>query len=160
MKYITALLFPLFLLASPAKEWKMLSDHQKSEIIADYHYGKEFDVGYSLAAINWQESAGCRYQIGELTGDYGCYHINLKYHLLRNALEDNIYNRSAEATKLVVDRTYSRTIAVEQILFWNKVARGSWYTTWGHYNAGYVPNLTYARSVANKVKFLKTILEN
>lgn len=156
---LSILLLPLLLLASPAKEWKALSDTQKSEIIADYNYGKTFDVGYSLAAINWQESSGCKYQIGELTGDYGCYHINLKYHLLRNTLDDNQYNRSAEATKLVVDRAYSRSIAIEQILFWNKVARGKWFVTWGMYNAGYAPNLTYARNVANKVMFLKTILD-
>jgi hypothetical protein len=144
--------------ASPKSEWNGLSDTQKRIITEDYHYGKQFNAGYTLAAINWHESQGCKYQIGELTGDFGCYQMNLKYFLIRNEVDNNYYNRNMYATKFIADRLWARQLALNEIIYWNKQAK-SWYKTWAMYNGGFNPQYDYADEILAKVLFLKTIME-
>jgi hypothetical protein len=126
--------------------------------VQDYHYGKQYGVGWTLASVNWTESDGCRYQVGK--GDYGCYQQNIKYFLSDYKIKDTHYNRSKYATKLIVNRPWARDVAIKKILSL-KVKYGSWDKAIGAYN-GTINFKTkkYQQEIYKRMRFLKTIIKD
>ncbi|MGD8305015.1 MAG: hypothetical protein PVF17_00040 [Ignavibacteria bacterium] len=157
MKYFI-LLIPFLLSAmSVEKEWSLLSKSQQKAIIEDYHYGKQYDVGLTLASINWAESTGCKFQIHN--NQYGCYHQHIKYFLSDYEIPDTKYNRSLYATKLVVNKEWSRDVAIKKILtLYNRYK--SWDKAIGAYNG--TSNFTthgYQKRIYRYMRFLKRYIK-
>ena len=134
-----------------------MTEAQRSAILSDYYYGKKYNVGWTLASINWAESSGCKYQIYKQ--QYGCYHQHIIYYLLDYSLKDNRYTKSYYATKLVTDKEFARLTAVNKLLKL-KMQYRTWHRTIGAYNG--TSNLTtnkYQRRIYKYMRFLKKIIK-
>lgn len=145
MKYITVLLFPLFLMAD--QYWCV----RKA-----FEFGKQYDLGHTLAGIVWQESK-CKYRMNVDSGDYGITHVNIHSLLRRLGKPNNHYTRSEYASHLVANDIFAMQTAVAELLYW-KLDRNrvGWEHMVNSYNEGNnVEHGVYASKVRKAIQFLK-----
>lgn len=164
--------FSVFLLASLALEgnpsdWEYhaLTPRQKHILFQAYTYGKEHDLGYSLAAIAWQESFVGHdiVPINLQDPSAGLWHKNV-YMAIRetrdvpvNGLQVNLM-----AKRLIDDTGFAASLAISDLKRWKMLRNGDWMDTWASYNAGNFyeskQGRRYAREISRKVRILKRTL--
>jgi len=137
------------------KSWTNMSKVQRDSIRKSYTSGLDYSLGYTLAAINWQESVGGVYQISMDGNDYGIYHINIHWYLKAVHKKDTMWNRSKYATVLLTKPKYSE-IYVISVLQNHLLSNGNnFYRTWWRYNGA----KKYADAIRKKVIFLQKIIK-
>ncbi|RMF06567.1 MAG: hypothetical protein D6762_09205 [Candidatus Neomarinimicrobiota bacterium] len=166
------LLIPLFLTSvisvtgTPVDEqFSRLTDEQKQILIRAYELGAPYDLGYTLAAIAWQESfVGDRIvPINLQDPSAGLWHKNI-YNALaehpetpQNGLQVNMM-----AQKLIHDMEFAASLAISDLEHWKIRRNGNWMDIWASYNAGRYYKSSqaraYARSIYRKIQALEKAL--
>lgn len=129
---------------------------QAEALIAAWRAGDRYGLGYTLAAIVWQESSGCLH----LTGDGGLAHGCAQVHL---ATARYIAGTQVSAWMLAHDRGLNLRIAARFLA--QCVRRYGWRGGIGCYHVGLpraqamgrraVSGLAYVRAVESKVRALR-----
>jgi hypothetical protein len=144
------------------EEWKALTSHQQESIRASYEYGVPFDLGWTLAAIEWQESAGGKYLVNLQDPSAGAHHININTYMSRHRdeIEDTPFNRNVVAQWLIDSHILSCREAITELTYWkNERHNGSWSKTVRSYRAGNrwesPAGWQYYKSITARINFLK-----
>lgn len=148
-----------------------LTPLQKIVVVKAYQDGSRYDLGYTLAAIAWEESVLGKYKINlqdgrryRFNGSYGVYHNLLKTVCDRKHIR-TYHGANKVAQKLTSDINYASNEAITELLFWNKYwgdkgVKRKWSHIIASYNAGYKSiNSTLGRRyrdrILDKIKVLK-----
>lgn len=147
------------------EQFSRLTQEQKSILVQAYQLGAPYDLGYTLAAIAWQESfVGDRIvPINLQDPSAGLWHKNI-YNALaehpetpQNGLQINMM-----AQKLINDMEFAASIAIADLEHWKVRRNGDWEDIWASYNAGKYyrseQGRNYARAIHQKVRALTRIL--
>jgi len=160
----TFLLFMLLFGLLGAQDYqKDLSLQQKALMQKAYRYGVEFSLGYSMAAIMWQESFVGKqivpFNVDDPGGGY--WHKQLNYLLMEEKRPVNSLNRNMALERLITNMDYAAAIAIRDLENWiNEFGAHGWLRVWAAYNGGYSNSLAsqqYAKEVSAKVNHLMKI---
>lgn len=132
-KYIIAIL--LFLPMTAQANQCRLTDAQRSVLEFSYSYGKEFDYGYTLAAIALKESNLGEWPINLQDPSAGFYHVTTIKVINLLGWSNTSFNHNRAASKLVYDHHLSAHLAIEELLYWRN-RLGAWEASVRAYNAG------------------------
>lgn len=151
-------------IAAPAwagvdQELHRMTDAQHQLLMRAITYGAPYDLGYTLAAIAWQESHVGTVPVNIADPSFGPFHGKMDTVMKRVSVTDTAYNRNVIAAKLLNDFDFAAGMAVKELLFWKKVHHGNWRKMVRSYNAGYnyrsATAARYAQHIANKVNAIK-----
>lgn len=163
-KIILSLVMLFFLLplahAGTCEARSELSVKQMRTVERAYQAGLPHNLGYSLAAIVWQESSAGLFLINSSEGSYGPFQINLKTALAR--VDGKNWSKPKKdwlATNLL-RFDFSVYFAIEELKYWQSVhGNNNWRKVWASYNGGWryhkpAPQ-SYAQSIATKIQKLQ-----
>jgi len=136
------------------KELQNLSYKQKQVLIKTLYKGKEFNYGWTLAAIAWQESKFGKYLINLQDPSCGVFHVMPKY------ISDNKWKQSRICERLIKDFDFSFSQALAKLKYWENYHKSKkHYPVWKHtimsYNGGFKGNDKYYKTIVLKIKALK-----
>lgn len=133
-----------------------------------YDYAKGVDLGYTLAAIGWQESsAGVNMKGAWIkpkgTPDYyewrayGTFHNLLKTVMVREECDDYSTCGVFIRDRLLYDFNFAASHAMKELKYWMDVRGGDWSKAVASYYAGWKYKLGdfYYKDIADKIKYLK-----
>lgn len=137
-----------------------LTLQQKALLKKAHAYGEEFDLGYSMAAIMWQESfVGKKivpFNIDDPSGGY--WHKHIDYLLREENKRINSITRNFALLELIQNMDYAAAIAICDIEMWYvEFGEQGWLRVWAAYNGGYSnskASQTYAQEVKEKINIL------
>lgn len=147
-----------------------LNSAQKRVLLKSFSYGAEFDFGYTLAAIAWQESCAGAYRVNFQDPSAGIYHayipsvLNRHPYLKKNGLTSNMLGE-----RLIRDDEFAASEAIRELLYWRGVHNNNWKSIVKSYNKGFswqnsksanTQAIKYYNSIANKVSKLKPFIES
>ncbi|RDU68823.1 hypothetical protein CQA62_05400 [Helicobacter cholecystus] len=134
-----------------------------------YHYGKNHDLGYTMAAIAWKESCAGLYRINFDDPSAGIYHAYLPNVIKRHYKKQNTsFRRNMVAERLIRDLEFASQIALEELLYWKKIRKNNWKAMIKSYNKGFSweKNRTrnqmaqnYYEDIAKKIEILQNYFE-
>ena len=130
--------------------WSHLSTQERMCIFNSYRAGLKYDIGLTLAAINWQESVGGRYRISIDGNDVGIYHVNLYWYFKEFNIENTMWNRSKYATILITKPKIEEAYVITKLINL-KLIHKHWIDVWTAYNG----SKEYSIKILNKVRFLR-----
>lgn len=114
------------------------SQSQKEIIAYAYNYGKPYNMGYTLAAIAWHESCAGEYRMNFADPSAGIYHALIPGVIRRyQMLKDTGFNRNVIGELLVRDDEFASKVAIDELLYWDKVRNGDWKNIVKSYNKGF-----------------------
>jgi len=156
---------------SVEQEYNQMSNEQKQILIESYEFGKAFNLGYSLAAIAWQESSCGKYMINLQDPSAGVYHNNIVSVLNRHGIKDTKWNRNKMAQKLIDNIEFGAAEALAELEFWQTIhGENNWLLIWQSYNGGfaymnnfnksYKSSYEYSIKIQEKISFLKIMKIN
>ncbi len=141
------------------------SESQKNVILQAYLAGLRYGFGFTLAAIAWQESCAGEYRVNFQDPSAGLFHAYIPSVFKRHPeLKENGFTHNMVGHRLVTDDDFAVQIAIEELLFWNKVHEGNWKNIVKSYNRGYswqtskradASATEYYENVAQKVREIK-----
>lgn len=141
------------------------SNAQKEIIAYAYNYGKQYSLGYTLAAIAWHESCAGEYRMNFADPSAGIYHALIPGVIRRyKMLKDTGFNRNVIGELLIRDDEFASKVAIDELLYWDKVRDGNWKDIVKSYNKGFSweksPRMnTLAENYYKSIKEKKEILE-
>lgn len=141
------------------------SNEQKEIIAYAYNYGKKYGLGYTLAAIAWHESCAGEYRMNFSDPSAGIYHALIPGVLRRyQMLKDNSFNRNVIGELLVRDDEFASKVAIDELLYWDKVRNGNWKDMIKSYNKGFSwekseKSNKFAENYYENVRLKREILE-
>ncbi len=142
------------------------TNDQKEIIAYAYNYGKKYGLGYTLAAIAWHESCAGEYRMNFADPSAGLYHALIPGVLRRyQMLKDNGFNRNVIGEMLVRDDEFASKVAIDELLYWDKVRNGNWKDMIKSYNKGFSWEKSasankFAENYYNNVRQKREILED
>ncbi|RAX54611.1 hypothetical protein CCY99_02275 [Helicobacter sp. 16-1353] len=163
------LLFSIALFATPINKCVSVDEFSQSqkEIIAyAYNYGKQYDLGFTLAAIAWHESCAGEYRMNFADPSAGIYHALIPGVIRRyKMLKDTGFNRNVIGELLVRDDEFASKVAIDELMYWDKVRDGNWKNIVKSYNKGFSweksPRMNeLAENYYRSIKEKKDILES
>lgn len=158
----------LSLEANPSeRDFYRLTPEQKRILQLAYDYGRAYNLGYSMAAIAWQESFVGReiVPINLQDPSAGLWHKNI-YTALEESpdIPKNGLQLNMIADRLIEDVEFAASLAIADLQHWKVVRDGNWMDVWASYNAGkYYESehgRNYARSINKKINVLKRYLSS
>jgi hypothetical protein len=147
------------------KEYRSFTDEQKESLRASYEFGYPADLGYTLAAIEWQESVAGKYKINLQDPSAGAHGISIMTYMSRHKDEitNTPFNRNRVAQMLIDSHTLSCREALDELLDWQRVHNNNWSKIVRSYNAGYSWNgpqaQKYLTAIRAKIKVLKIYVQ-
>jgi len=156
-------------LEEEAREFAKFSNKQKQVLKRAYEIGLPFNMGYTLAAIAWQESMAGKYLINLQDPSAGVFHNNLNSVMRRHhEIPDTPFQRNRIAQRLIEDIDFSGAEALAELEYWKNVhGEGKWFLIWQSYNGGfaylstnsiaYRKSYHYAQGILRKIRFLRRI---
>ncbi len=137
-----------------------LSEPQKNILYKSYEYGKIDDIGYSLAAIGWQESKAGKYLVNLGDPSFGVFAITIKTASKVEGISENSFEANVLAQRLMTDFDYSLKMARREMLYWLGYHKNDWGRSWASYNAGFNTSAgsSYSQDIASYVRELKICL--
>ncbi|MGX2981564.1 hypothetical protein [Helicobacter sp. 23-1045] len=170
MRYIV-IIFAFFALlnANPMGKCGSVYDfnaNQKEIIAYAYNYGKKYGLGYTLAAIAWHESCAGEYRMNFADPSAGLYHALIPNVIRRyQMLKDNGFNRNVIGEMLIRDDEFASKVAIDELLYWDKVRNGNWKDMIKSYNKGFSWEKSasankFAENYYQNVKKKREILED
>lgn len=161
MKYL--ILFVALLSSSAyANQCKQFSFNQLQTMQRAYNYGEEHDLGWTLAAIVWQESSAGNKVVNWKDPSFGPFQIYLKTAASHEGFDWELDPRRAldVADKLLIDLEYGAGHAIKVLDHWKIRHSGNYRRMLSSYNAGVNWNsergTKYANDVVYKLNFLRT----
>lgn len=146
--------------ASQCSVEKIMTDEQFSVVHRSYEIGEPHNLGYSLAAIVWQESSAGEYLVNSDERSYGPYQINLKTAMNRLDEQENFTKQQKNRLASNLMRLeYSSLFAIKELQYWLSIHGNDWSKVWASYNGGWSydhakPKL-YSLEIASKIRKLK-----
>lgn len=101
-------------LSAYGKELEEMTPQQYEMLLSILHYGEQYELGITLAAISWKESGIGKFNMNLADGKYGSFgpfHILLDYSAIRHGKTTD-WGRSRLAEKLIYDIEFSIQEAV------------------------------------------------
>ena len=129
--------------SSLEEEFNAFSSEQMEVLQHAYDVGKPFNLGYTMAAIAWQESRCGKYVLNLQDPSAGVFQNNIKSVMARHmqkdpSLKDTDFQRNLMAQKLFNSFELSAAEALAELEFWITVrGTGNWFKIWQSYNGGY-----------------------
>jgi len=154
------LIFGLVVNGLCASNFNDLNGKQKQLLQWAYEHGKEYNIGYTLAAIMWQESfVGDKIvKVNLQDPSAGLWHKNVMYACKEHDIDPNGLNLNKMAQKLINDDEFAMLIAMADIMMWLEKRDGDWFSAWASYNGGgYYDSQkaqNYAKNINKKVSIL------
>ncbi len=146
----------------PANVYLKLTAEQKEILHKAYNYGKEYNLGYTMAAIAWQESfvGNLIIPINLQDPSAGIWHKNVYIALAESPnMENNGLSLNMMADKLIEDIEFAASLAIADLEHWKVLRNGRWLDIWASYNAGRyyssAKGQKYAYSIRDKIQVLK-----
>lgn len=113
-----------------------LSEQQKETLINAYRYGAPHNLGYSLAAIAWQESCAGAYRVNFDDPSAGVFHTYIPGVFDRHPeLKRNGFMENVIGEKLINDFYFAANEAILELKAWQKRS-GNWKDLIKSYNKG------------------------
>jgi len=141
------------------EELRSMTDAQRYTLMKAFAYGAPYDLGYTLAAIAWQESQAGSVPVNVDDPSFGPFHNKMDTVMRRVVMKDTQYNRNLIATRLLNDFEFAASMAVAELLYWDRVHHGKWRRMVRSYNAGYNHSSksadSYVQNIIDKVKAIK-----
>lgn len=126
--------FPQVECANPHRFTKAQRDH----IIYAYNFGAPKGMGYTMAAIAWQESCAGAYMLNFSDPSAGLYHAHipvvLKYY---SSYNDTPFTRNVMGQLLIDDRKFASQVALDSLMYWHRYHRGNYKNIIKSYNKGF-----------------------
>lgn len=126
--------FPQVECDSPHRFTKAQRDH----IIYAYNFGAPKGMGYTMAAIAWQESCAGAYMMNFSDPSAGLYHAHipvvLKYY---SSYNDTPFTRNVMGQLLIDDRRFASQVALDSLMYWHKYHKGNHKNIIKSYNKGF-----------------------
>ncbi len=150
------------------KDFDNLEGYQKRNLLKIYKYASKNNMGWSAAAIAWQETNVGQYQVnfnsrknGIQSFDCGMFGSNTRTVLKRAESKPNMYNQKEVCTDLIKDFEYAYSQFLAEIYFWKNARHNTenWRKIWGSYNAGWKYSKSYGRIIALRIKVLRANLD-
>lgn len=141
------------------------SESQKEIIAYAYNYGARYNLGYILAAIAWHESCAGEYRMNFSDPSAGIYHALIPGVIKRyNILKDTGFNRNVIGELLIRDDEFASKVAIDELLYWEKVRDGNLKNMIKSYNKGFSwekskQSNKFAENYYNNIKEKMDILE-
>ena len=139
----------------PSEWWSDASQAQRDSIRASFDWGKEYDLGFTMAAYDWQESGGGLWPVNLDKNEFGRYHQRAYF------LAAEIYNRqptvweqSRVAEKLLFNLEWDRLQVLVRLQRAREKYRDNWMMIWAEWNSG---NGNHAEEIRAKVRFLRSL---
>ena len=128
-----------------------------------YTKGEQFNLGYTLTAIAWEESQLGKYKINLSDPSCGIFHIMPRSLIKRTELKNNKWNRSRLCERLISDDDFSFSAALLELKYWQNYWKSKGVSkVWSHmvasYNGGFRINIktnVYLKRIKNKILKLK-----
>lgn len=122
----------------PCVNIEKFDKNQLQTIRYAYHFGKKYDLGYTMAAIAWKESCAGLYRINFDDPSAGIYHAYLPNVIKRHYKKPNTsFRRNVVAEQLIRDPEFASQIALEELLYWKKIRKNNWKAIIKSYNKGF-----------------------
>lgn len=161
LRYLLVLIIGLVPIISPACEARKRLDGRQMSVVREAHsLGLPHNLGYSLAAIVWQESNAGKWLINVHEHSYGPFQINLATAIRRTGSGKlGPFQQNVLATNLL-DLYFSSTYAIQELEYWQSVhGLTAWRNIYASYNGGwsYAKALPqrYAENIIAKMRMLK-----
>lgn len=116
---------------------KDFSVAQRNVILKAFKYGVKSGFGYTMAAIAWKESCAGEYRMNFADPSAGIYHAHIPGLLKKNNQKDTGFMRNMVGELLVRDDEYASEVALDELLYWQKVRNGNWKEVIKSYNKGF-----------------------
>lgn len=111
---------------------------QRDHIIYAYNFGAPKGMGYTMAAIAWQESCAGAYMMNFSDPSAGLYHAHipvvLKYY---SSYNDTPFTRNVMGQLLIDDRRFASQVALDSLMYWHKYHKGNHKNIIKSYNKGF-----------------------
>ena len=122
-----------------------------------YAKAKQFNLGYTMTAIAWQESQLGKYNINLADPSCGVFHITPRY------VVKGKWKQSRMCERLIKDFDFSFSVALERFKYFENYWKSKgvsrvWSHAVGSYNGGFKPNEKYTEEIRKKIRILKRIL--
>jgi hypothetical protein len=140
---------------------KNMTMKQKVVLYKAYYFGLEDDLGYSLAAIAWQESEAGKILVNAFDPSFGIYHTLLSSAAVRESKQDATnYEKNIIAQELIDSQQFASKHAIAEMKYWLSKHNGNYMKAWASYNAGHKMEngKSYASSISSKIGTLKKCL--
>lgn len=147
--FILALLFTL-LVCAPHLEAKLIlkkvecnalpkmSLAQKKVLLYAYSFGKKRHLGYTLAAIAWHESCAGEFRVNFSDPSAGAYHAYIPVVIKGYSnYQDTAFMRNVVGELLIADMKFASRVALDNLLYWQKVHKNNLKYMIKSYNKGY-----------------------
>jgi len=147
---------------------KKFSKSQRDNLVYAYNFGASKGMGYTMAAIAWQESCAGEYMVNFSDPSAGLYHahipIVLKYY---SSYKDTSFTRNVMGQTLINNRSFSSQVALDTLLYWKKYHKGDYKNTIKSYNKGFkwvndnasdTLAESYYKNIAKKVRALESYI--
>lgn len=131
-----------------------------------WQFGKPHDLGYTLAAITWQESSAGQKLINNVGRDYkdivvGAYHNKIRSAGTREGCDTkDKYCYATVAYRLMTDQAYASNHTIAELYYWKGVRKGNAQAMLASFHGGYSydtkASKNYASQVSKKMSYLKT----
>lgn len=126
--------FPQVECATPSR----FSKAQRENLIYAYTFGAPKGMGYTMAAIAWQESCAGAYMINFSDPSAGLYHAHipvvLKYY---SSYSDTPFTRNVMGQLLIDDRRFASQVALDSLMYWHGYHKGNHKNIIKSYNKGF-----------------------
>lgn len=114
------------------------NNRQKQIILYAYNYGAKKGLGYTMAAIAWQESCAGEYMVNFSDPSAGVYHAHIPGVIKKySTYKDSSFLRNLVGELLMRDIEFASKVALENLLFWQKNRRGNYKKIIKSYNKGF-----------------------
>ena len=141
-------------------EFNNLNEDQRVILNLVYDKGKYFDLGYTMAAIAWQESHFGKVPINLSDPSCGIFHNLITTVANRHNLKLTSYNKNMICMRLIRDFDFSFAEALSELKYWQNYYHNqskNWQSMVKSYNAGFKKEngYEYFKAIQKKVRFLK-----
>lgn len=147
---------------------KRFTKAQRDHLVYAYNFGAPHGMGYTMAAIAWQESCAGEYMMNFSDPSAGLYHAHipmvLKYY---SGYKDTPFTRNVMGQLLINDRKLASQIALDNLQYWHKHHKGNYKNIIKSYNKGFkwqgdnASNAlaeSYYQSISKKVRALESYI--
>ncbi|PAF53725.1 hypothetical protein BKH42_04295 [Helicobacter sp. 13S00482-2] len=129
---------PLDKIQAKCGDPKDFNTKQKKVILYAYNYGSTKGLGYTMAAIAWQESCAGEYMVNFSDPSAGIYHAHIPGVIKKyTKYKDVSFVRNFIGELLMRDNEFASKVALENLLFWQKNRKGNYKEIIKSYNKGF-----------------------
>lgn len=162
------LIFYIIMLKSYGQSIKQLdnelthmSNKQLQILAKSYLEGKEYGVGWSLAAIAWKESQAGKYLVNLESKDCGVYQKNIPSYITGLDKKTTSFLVNITCQEFITNRPLASSVAVSDLLYWKKKRHNNWLKIWASYNCGYKKHCgkRYANEIRKRIIVLKRYIK-